>query len=70
MRRWAYRAVLLLAGCTVASSAEEITFYKQVLPVLQERCQSCHRSGEAAPMAFLTYKHTRPWAAAIRETVS
>ena len=34
------------------------------------RCQGCHRPGEAAPMSFLTYKETRPWAAAIREAVS
>lgn len=45
------------------------TFYKHVLPILQERCQGCHRPGEAAPMSFLTYESTRPWAAAIREAV-
>ncbi len=26
------------------------TFYKDVLPVLQKNCQSCHRPGEVAPM--------------------
>ena len=31
------------------------TFYKDVLPVLQRNCQSCHRAAEAAPMALLTY---------------
>jgi hypothetical protein len=43
------------------------TFYRDVLPILQEHCQSCHRPGEIAPMAFLTYDQTRPWAGAIRE---
>jgi hypothetical protein len=38
------------------------TFYKDVLPILQEKCQSCHRSGEAAPMSLETYEQTRPWA--------
>lgn len=45
------------------------TFYKDVLPVLQNRCQECHRAGEIAPSQFLTYKETRPWAKAIREAV-
>jgi len=50
--------VLLLAA---------VTFYKDVLPILQERCQSCHRAGEIAPMPLETYAQARPYAAAIRE---
>jgi hypothetical protein len=38
------------------------TFYKDVVPILQEKCQSCHRSGEGAPMPLVTYEQTRPWA--------
>src|SRR5258708_33499233 len=49
--------------------AAAVTFYKDALPILQQRCQDCHRQGEAAPMAFDTYAHTRPWARAIREAV-
>src|SRR5260370_37015665 len=45
------------------------TFYKDVLPILQNNCQSCHRAGEVAPMALLTYKQTRPWAAGIKTAV-
>lgn len=45
------------------------TFYGEVLPVLQRRCQSCHRPGEAAPMPLLTYQEARPWAKAIRQAV-
>jgi len=45
------------------------TFYKDVLPVLQRNCQSCHRAGEAAPMALITYEDSRPWAKAIRDAV-
>ena len=47
-----------------ASVTAAPTFYKDVLPVLQRNCQSCHRAGEAAPMALLTYQDARPWAAA------
>ena len=50
-------------------SATTPTFYKDVLPILQQRCQGCHRPGEIGPMPLLTYSQVRPYAAAIRETV-
>jgi len=46
-----------------------VTFNKEVLPILQKNCQSCHRPGEIAPMSFLTYKDARPWAKAIKAAV-
>ena len=42
------------------------TFYRDVLPILEQHCQICHRAGGIAPMSFETYEETRPWAAAIR----
>ena len=47
-----------------------ILFESDVLPVLQAKCQGCHRPGEVAPMSFLTYSSTRPWAKAIRAAVN
>ncbi len=44
-------------------------FYRDVLPVLEQRCQRCHRPGEIGPMPLLTYAQARPWAKAIREAV-
>ena len=61
---------LFMAAGVAAIASAEPTFNKDVLPILQNRCQGCHRPGEAAPMSFLTYKDTRPRAAAIREAVS
>src|SRR5215470_3539500 len=46
------------------------TFYKDVLPILQNNCQSCHRAGEVAPMALMTYDDARPWAVAINLAVT
>jgi hypothetical protein len=67
---------LFLLSCGVAGAAfaagkagSEPEFYKDVLPVLQRNCQECHRPGEAAPMAFLNYKDTRPYSKAMREAV-
>jgi hypothetical protein len=39
------------------------------LPILQNRCQECHRPGEIAPMPLLTYAQVRPWAKSIRTVV-
>jgi len=46
------------------------TFTKDVAPILQKHCQSCHRPGEAAPFPMLTYEQTRPWAAAMKIAVT
>ncbi len=63
--RW---AVLFTFPFSLAA-AETVTFHRDVVPVLQSRCQSCHRPGEAAPMSFLSYKETRPWAKAMKTAV-
>src|SRR5881628_2895654 len=47
----------------------EVTFSKDVAPILQKNCHGCHRPGEAAPMSLLNYQEARPWAKAIREAV-
>jgi copper type II ascorbate-dependent monooxygenase-like protein len=71
---------LLIAVCLIAlvtsnsSSAnsgikKEITFSRDVAPILFKNCTECHRAGEAAPMSLLTYKETRPWARSIKEKV-
>jgi Copper type II ascorbate-dependent monooxygenase, C-terminal domain len=46
------------------------TFSKDVAPILNKNCVSCHRPGEIAPMSLLTYDQARPWARSIREKVS
>ena len=69
----AFRFFLPAAGFAMAAMAANspsaATFNKDVLPIMQKRCQACHRPGEAAPMSFLSYRETRPWAKAIREAV-
>jgi hypothetical protein len=45
------------------------TFYKDVLPILQDHCQSCHRPAEVAPMPLVTYQQTQPWASTIAHAV-
>jgi len=54
-------------GATLANSAP--TFAKNIAPILQEKCQNCHRAGSMAPMSLVTYEETRPWAKSIKERV-
>src|ERR1700733_9528539 len=62
--------LFLFSGAALfAANGSNVTFYRDVLPVLQERCQSCHRAGEVGPMAFGAYDQTRPWAKAIKQAV-
>ncbi|MFP6581051.1 MAG: c-type cytochrome [Candidatus Hydrogenedentota bacterium] len=68
---------LMLAGLMVSTTAmaAQVTFTKDVLPILQENCQTCHRpggdnmSGMIAPMSLMDYQETRPWAKAIMKAV-
>lgn len=59
-------------GCPVTTKVErkattDITFYKDVLPVLQKNCQECHRPGEVGPFSLMTYKQAVNWAEDIKE---
>jgi hypothetical protein len=60
-------ALSVCFGATLAMAAP--TFNKDVLPILQQNCQACHRPGEVAPMSLLTYTEARPWAKAIKAAV-
>ena len=70
------RRLCVIALCAVAAAsmrqplgAADVTFTRDVAPILHARCVSCHRAGEVAPMALLTFEDARPWARAIKERV-
>ncbi len=52
-----------------AATTTPATFNKDVLPILQNKCQECHRTGEIGPMSLMTYDQVRPWAKAIKAAV-
>jgi len=64
--------VSALAASTWFARADgsAVTFTKDVAPILYDRCVRCHRAGEVAPMALLTYEDVRPWARAIKRKVT
>lgn len=50
-------------------TAETFTYSKHISRIFQKRCQDCHRPGEVAPMALLSYEDARPWARSIKKYV-
>jgi hypothetical protein len=62
---------LVISICAFQKSTPnpEPTFYKDVLPIFEDHCQSCHRPREVAPMPLVTYEQTKPWAPAIAHAV-
>ena len=65
---------LALAATAPGAAANEadVTYYQDVLPIIQNNCQNCHRpeglnlGGVIAPMSFMSYEETRPWARSIK----
>ena len=53
-----------------AQAPAQVTFTKDVAPILQKSCQSCHRPGSVAPMSLLTYEDARPWARSMKQKVT
>ena len=49
-----------------AGAGHEVTFAKDIAPILQRSCQECHRPASVAPMSLLTYEEVRPWARSIK----
>ena len=68
VRLWVVGLIIASAAMAAAEATAQstVTFNKDVLPILQNNCQSCHRPGQVAPMSLLTYKDVRPWAKAIK----
>ena len=73
-----FGAVLAVLGLAAAVSAQppkadapqgQVTFTKDIAPIFQEKCQSCHRSDGMAPMPLTTYQEARPYARGIKQRV-
>ena len=44
---------------------DQITFHRDIEPILQRSCQTCHRDGGAGPMPLVTYEEVAPFAGLI-----
>src|SRR5262249_11884298 len=62
-------------GCPIsrverpARRPADMTYCKDVAPILQRRCLACHRPGQSGPFSLLTCADATNWAQAIREVV-
>lgn len=54
---------------TSALSPSNVTFTKDIAPIVQQHCQECHRPGEGTPFSLLTYKDAKPWAKLMKRMV-
>src|SRR5262245_50631318 len=57
---------VLSAQSAPSVQAGAVTFTKDIAPILQRKCQACHRPDSVAPMSLLTYEDARPWARAMK----
>src|SRR5215470_13969267 len=67
--RLALVSLAVALAATTSGQSSRVTFTKDVLPILQKNCQSCHRPGQVAPMSLISYYDARPWAKAIKAAV-
>jgi len=63
-------SLLALPATLSAQTAAVPTFTKDVAPIFQNKCESCHRPDSIAPMSLQTYQDVRPWARSIRDRVA
>jgi len=64
-----FLAVPAWLGAADVSGGQPVTFAKDIAPILQAKCQNCHRAGQMAPMSLVSYEEVRPWAKAIKQRV-
>jgi len=66
----------ILLACAIAGpllatiQMSPVTYYRDVLPIMQRHCVSCHRPGQIAPMSLISYRQTRLWAEEIRYVIA
>src|SRR5262245_66091356 len=65
----ALAALIVPASAMAADSPKQVTFTKDVAPIFQEKCESCHRPDNMAPMSLRTYEEARPWVRSIAQRV-
>ena len=58
-----------LPSAAFAAGVANPTFTKDIAPIFQSKCESCHRVDSIAPMSLVTYEEARPWARSIKTRV-
>ena len=61
---------LVAAPAAAQQPAAPVTFTKDIAPIFQKACESCHRKDSIGPMSLVTYEEARPWARSIKARVA
>jgi hypothetical protein len=61
--------VALVISLAASAAGADLTFSRDVAPILYRKCTTCHHPNDIAPMSLVDYKSVRPWAKSIREAV-
>lgn len=57
-------------GCRISLDRKvDVSYAKQVAPILMEKCQYCHQAGGVAPWAMDSYDRVKGWSAMMREVL-
>lgn len=62
-------AAVIALPAAAQDAPANVTFTRDIAPIFQRSCQSCHRTGSIAPMSLLTYEEVRPWARSIKQRI-
>ena len=52
------------------TGSDQVTYTRDIAPILQRSCENCHRADGAAPMSLTNYEEVRPYARAIKQRTS
>src|SRR5215510_9414308 len=63
-------AVVALALVRPVAATDTVTFTRDVAPLLQQHCQECHRPGQIAPFALLSWEQAYSRREKIRKVVT
>jgi len=74
MRSFVFAIPAILIAIAISRSSVDPpstspTFYRDILPILQQHCQRCHRPGEIAPMPLVTYDQVKSWTRLMNQDV-
>jgi hypothetical protein len=61
--------LLLPVSARAADPEKPLSFTKDIAPIFQAKCESCHRADSMAPMSLVTYEDVRPWVRSITTRV-
>ena len=61
--------ILLTATSAALSQTAELTYSRDIAPIIQQNCLTCHRPGQMGPMSLQTFEEVRPWAPVIKSKV-